>query len=446
MISDMQRSTEPSPPRASDENISVQYENLVQNRSAEGPLGVIAFAVSTIDLTAGKGDLFVAAGLARALNRQGWGVAFWPRERWDEPVGDDVSVVVAMLESFVPDLVPDHVACVAWVRNWAKKWADLPYLNDFDEIWCSSSAAAAFLDSRYEGSVRVLPIGVDDELFTKGVDDRPLSVVSTANDWGVERQISRSIESLAQHVDVTWFGTSGHGARRLEGVDRRDSVDYFAVPAIYGQARVVIDDVIDAAKEFGSQNSRLYEAIAAGAFPITNCLSGLDDLGLDDVPVYRDSDDLAAIVPELLADPQFESRLDRLRAVVIDRHTYDRRASESTPWLHAVTERRASSPRERTSLARWLGPERRQTLDLASELESTSRELIRTSEALARQTDETGVALAEIETLGKQSRLLQDSVESSEQELADIRASRAYKLARRLSSIVQPVARRLRRR
>ena len=32
-----------------------------------------------------------------------------------------------MIESFVPGLLPPHVATVAWCRNWTSAWAALPY-------------------------------------------------------------------------------------------------------------------------------------------------------------------------------------------------------------------------------------------------------------------------------------------------------------------------------
>ena len=76
-----------------------------------------------------------ALGLARALRAEGWGVAMWPLARWGEELPADTTVVVSMIESFVPGYVPAGTALVAWVRNWTAKWAALPYLDEFDAVY-----------------------------------------------------------------------------------------------------------------------------------------------------------------------------------------------------------------------------------------------------------------------------------------------------------------------
>ena len=113
--------TSPAPSPLADE-----YAAIARGDHATGDRGTIRFAVSTDDPTEGKGDLFVALGLARALRAEGWGVAMWPIRRWAEEVPADTAVLVNMIESFVPGLVPSGTATIAWVRNWTAQWATLP--------------------------------------------------------------------------------------------------------------------------------------------------------------------------------------------------------------------------------------------------------------------------------------------------------------------------------
>ena len=67
--------------------LAEDYERLARGEHADGPRGTVRFAVSTDDPAEGKGDLFVALGLARALRAEGWGVAMWPTTRWAEAAG-----------------------------------------------------------------------------------------------------------------------------------------------------------------------------------------------------------------------------------------------------------------------------------------------------------------------------------------------------------------------
>ena len=311
------------------------YEELVRGTHADGPLGVITFCVSTTDFASGKGDIFVAAGLGRYLAELGWGIRFWPEERWGEELDTDIAVV--MLESFVPGLVGTETRIIGWNRNWTITWANLPYLSEFDEIWCSSEASAELVQKSFAGPVAVVPIAADPALFSLGDSARTLAVSTTVNDWGVEREITRSVSTLASEVDLWWFGTSHFSVRPVPGIHRRPLVDYFSVNSIYQQSVLVLDDAIDSAKEFGAQNSRLFEAIAAGAVPITNCETGLAELGLAEVPTYAGEADLAKTVSGLLENADERAELQsRLRAVVLTRHTFEARAAQVHPRLTAL--------------------------------------------------------------------------------------------------------------
>lgn len=311
------------------------YEELVRGTHADGRLGIITFCVSTTDFAAGKGDIFVAAGLGRYLAELGWGIRFWPEERWGEELDTDIAVV--MLESFVPGLVGTETRIIGWNRNWTNIWANLPYLSEFDEIWCSSEASAELVQQSFTGPVAVVPIAADPALFRLGDKVRTLAVSTTVNDWGIEREITRSVSTLASEVDLWWFGTSHFSVKPIPGIHRRPLVDYFSVNSIYQQSVLVLDDAIDSAKEFGAQNSRLFEAIAAGAVPITNCETGLAELGLAEVPTYAGEADLAETVNGLLQNADERAELQsRLRAVVLARHTFEARAAQMHPRLTAL--------------------------------------------------------------------------------------------------------------
>jgi glycosyltransferase involved in cell wall biosynthesis len=244
-----------------------------------------------------------------------------------------------------------------------------------------------------------VPIGVDLELFNnKGDRRRTLPVITTANFWGAERTIQKSLSSLARTTHVTWFGANGEHLVVDSAVHHANRVNFFGLPSIYARSVVVVDDLIDSAKAYGNQNSRLFEAIASGAVPVTNTRLGLDSLGLGEVPSYSDEQSLAATVEALLSSPTSTGELaERLRETVVARHSYASRAADVQPHLAAAVAR-ASSRGERSPLLAWANAERRR-LQSAESLRDghliTIRRMEREHEQLQRKLDTTTARLDE---------------------------------------------------
>lgn len=371
--------------------LAEEYAAIARGDHASGDRGTIRFAVSTADPTEGKGDLFVALGLARALRAEGWGVAVWPIDRWAEEVPADTTVLVSMIESFVPGLVPNGTATVAWVRNWTAQWATVPYLAEFDAVWASSSIARDELARVFEGPVEVVPIGVDLDLFTTDATTdatRSDRTVTTVNFWGARRRVQDVLFEVAPAEPIVWFAANAEHVEPSPGVELRAAVPYFALPEVYRAAAFVVDDVIAPAAEFGTLNSRLYESLACGALPVTDCALGLDELGLAEVPVFTD----AASLERAIAMPAAErdARAARLRSVVVERHSYAARAVQVGPSLEAARERAAARTGERSPLLRWTALQREELRETARErdvhrsgVEEINRRLIVSEGAVA---------------------------------------------------------------
>jgi len=344
----------PTPSSDGAARFSLDAIEVVSGRWRDGPKGRVMFCVSTDLLDEGKGDLFVALGLARALHGLGWGVSLWPTKRYGEVAPDDVDVAVVMIESFVPGRLDSRTRAIAWVRNWAERWAELPYLDEFAAIWCSSDASAARMAEVYGGPTEVVPISVDTSLFSEAAAERRAGVVTTANFWGVERGITEALAAVSREVDVTWFGVNGRLLKGLGGVGHREAIPYMALPEVYSEWLVVVDDVIPAAAMYGNQNSRLFEALACGAMVVSNTANGLAELGLEAAPSYSGPDDLLEIVTGLVADPEGTARRAReLQEIVIERHSTTARACGVDVLLSALGSNAPLRGGPRSPLIQW---------------------------------------------------------------------------------------------
>lgn len=331
------------------ESVSDEYRSLASGEFGDGPRGRLLFVVSTADLALSRGDLYVGLGLAKYLHRLGWGITLWPSERWDEPTPQGMDAAIVMIESFVPGLVHPDTAVIAWVRNWTDRWAELPYLGSFAQIWCSSSASAERMREVYAGPVEVVPIATDPELFQPVEVEREAGIVTTANFWGADRELIQALASLTSER-ITWFGANAQYLDLPAHIDHRQAIDYFRLPEVYSGWQIVIDDVIEPAARYGNQNSRLFDALACGAVVVTNCRAGLEELGLGRVPAYDSPTALAATIRSLRGRSAKPAALaEELRAIVLERHTWHHRAEA----VSILLERRTAASESVTPLLVW---------------------------------------------------------------------------------------------
>ena len=284
------------------------------------------FEVSTTNLDAGRGDLFVALGLGRELERIGYEVMYLGPESWYQvPLGCDL--VVAMLPDFDPSRLPQRVTAVAWVRNETERWLQQSHLGFFDLVLCSSGASEHAVRTIFPGLTAILPIGVDTGLFIRSDAVDRAGVSTTVNQWGMEREVYSGLRAAPIDFPLEIYGR-GKGFPSEVLAHWRGSVSYFELPAIYARSLLVLDDFNHTTAGFGNVNSRVFEALAAGALPVTNRRAGLQEVGLGEVPTYTGRHGLLPLVRRLIDDPATAALADRLSAHVRSSHSFERRAAD----------------------------------------------------------------------------------------------------------------------
>lgn len=243
----------------------IAYERLVLGGFADGSGDLVVFCVETTDLDPLSEDLDVAAGLGLELGELGYQVELVPRRLWHQIAGADV--VVAMLPDFDPSFAPPEARTVAWAHHDVDEWAARPQLVAYDVVLSSSTLARDRLMQVTPRARGILRVGVDTALF------RP-------------------------------------------------------APWPQGGRFVVVD--LDAFElGYGALGSRVFEIAAGGALPVVNGALGLRELGFEDVPVYRDAEDLDRVLRELGQHPaDVEARAARISGLVRAEHSYAARARD----------------------------------------------------------------------------------------------------------------------
>ena len=312
------------------------YEAALTRSGFTGTGTAVVIAVSTDDLDAGRGDLYTAIGLGRNLEAIGYEVIYPPPQRWYD-VPDGTKVYVAMLETVDITRVSPGITTIAWVRNQTAAWTQQPRLGLFDLVLASSPESEEALAAVYPGPTGVLPIGVDTQLFNSDSAVRVRrGVTSTVNQWGREREVFAFLKEKNPDFPLALYGQQRGLADELSEF-AHGPVSFFSLPSLYNQARIVLDDFNHTTAGYGNVNSRLFEASACGAQVLTSRAKGLAPLGLGDVGVFSSAGELFELIADGLADDKEMEVAESVRRVVVERHSYVRRAQQFTEYLDRLT-------------------------------------------------------------------------------------------------------------
>jgi beta-1,4-mannosyltransferase len=311
--------------------------------------GVVAFAVAATELAAGRGDLYAALGLGEELHARGLAVAYLGPEDWYRPPPATVMLVSMLAEPSLaldPRMVRTDVTLVAWIRNATARWLESPWLGLYDRLWCSSQRSADAVARRVTVPVEVVPLALDPAIFPTGDPSTArTAVVSTVQSWGA-RGILAALAACGTDAPLALFGRGSNLPRALQRY-HAGVLEYTALASVYRQAAAVLDDVQDVNREHGHVNARILDALASGTLPITNGRLGLEELGLERVPVVEDAGELRAVLDRVRDD--VPRRTDTVRALqqrVLEDHTWAQRADQLDSSC-----RSPELPTDRTTLA-----------------------------------------------------------------------------------------------
>jgi len=292
----------------------------------------VGITLTRDDESAGFGDWYTAHELGDAIGRLGWSVSYLEREkdRWYDGAGA-CDVVISLLEKFDLFQIPRHVITVAWIRNWTEEWTAKPWFDNYDLVLASSSRSKTIVEATSAKMAHVFPIATNPARFNPRPATPSLAsdAVFVGSDWGVARGIAGALPELAEAgVGVAIYGRGWENQPQLASMVR-GLRPYDALADIYASAAVAIDDAAISTKPYGSVNSRVFDALAAGTIVVSDNELGVRELFDADFPTWDGPETLVSTVRGLLDDPARRTELAaRYRGQVLDRHTYDHRAIE----------------------------------------------------------------------------------------------------------------------
>jgi glycosyltransferase involved in cell wall biosynthesis len=285
----------------------------------------IAIHIAPLDREAAArwGDTHFARGIQRAFERQGWGATVHiATERNDAPA-IRADVALHLFGVSAPPVRPGQVSIL-----WVISHPDLVrarVARRYDLVFVASETFADELASRIATPVRVLHQATDPARFYPEANGPAHELLFVGNSRGARRPI---VEDLARSShELAVYG----GGWKPEILDPRHvRGEYIAngdLHRYYSSAAVVLNDHWDDMREEGFISNRVYDALASGAFVVSDRVPGMEERFDGAVATFMTRDELPAVVDHFLAHPEERrERAEHGRSAVLAGHTFDHRA------------------------------------------------------------------------------------------------------------------------
>lgn len=298
----------------------------------------VSFVVTQSDEKTTAGDYFTALTLAKQLEKFGWNIKYQSRVKSNNQrdwyhVDDDVDVLISLLDAY--DLT--KVQCnngllvkIAWLRNWFERWIENPAFLKYDIILASSQKACDFINNKTGKKAILYPLASDKGMFNENIlrnKEYDCDYCFTGSYWDAKREIIKCLNPELLDYKFHLYGANWNKVSELSKYSR-GFVKYEDMPQVYASTKIVIDDANHVTKKWASVNSRVFDALASGKLILTNGTEGNNEIFGGKIPEYHSEKELTnQINYYLINTEEREEKINELKSIVLEKHTYTHRAN-----------------------------------------------------------------------------------------------------------------------
>ncbi|AIS31508.1 glycosyl transferase GT2 family [Methanobacterium formicicum] len=308
----------------------------------------VTFVVTETGENSSAGDYFTALSLGKSFKKFGWEIAYLSRtesEDWYE-VDRDVDVLISLLDAYDIRRIRSEnnlLIKIAWPRNWLNRWIAHPDFVDFDLVLATSETACRYIEEKTGMKTDLLPLATDPETFNPEVAGNrqwESDYCFTGSYWKDPREIVDMLDPESLPYTFKLFGKNWDEFEKLKDYCE-GFVNYHDIPRVYRSTRIVVDDANRVTKEYGSVNSRVFDAIASGVLVVTNGDLGAEETFNGILPVYKSKEELKRLLEFYLShEEDRKAKIKELQDFVLSQHTYDQRAEKIRECLENYIRKR----------------------------------------------------------------------------------------------------------
>nr|MDJ0515286.1 glycosyltransferase [Trichodesmium sp. MO_231.B1] len=148
----------------------------------------------------------------------------------------------------------------------------------------------------------------------------------TGSFWKYPRDIMSFLEPDNLPFNFALYGYNWEKFEKFKKYNR-GPLPYTDMPQVYASTKIVIDDANSVTKQWGSTNSRVFDAIISGALVVTNGELGNQESFDGLLPTYNSRESLENLLREYLTNEELRlAKVAELQKIVKQKHTYKHRA------------------------------------------------------------------------------------------------------------------------
>ena len=282
----------------------------------------IAIGIPSWDVAEAWGDLHFARALQRQLERRGHATRVHLLPDWTDRVSARDDVVIHIFGLSERAVLPGQ-RTILWVISHPDR-VSAAMLAGAERIYVASDRTAERIASQTDKPVTALHQATDPERFRLDPTGPEHGVLFVGNTRGVRRRIVEDL--VPTTLDLAVYGQGWSRQFPDAPFIRGEHVPNAELNRWYGSAGVVLNDHWPDMQAEGFLSNRLYDALAAGGFVISDAVEGMDEEFDGGVVSVSSAGELRWAIHDHLADPDRRRRLaERGRRAVLERHTFAHR-------------------------------------------------------------------------------------------------------------------------
>jgi GT2 family glycosyltransferase/spore maturation protein CgeB len=297
------------------------------------------------------GDYHYARSLQRQLERRGHPSRVHVLPEWERTSSARDDVVVHLFGLTERRTRPAQVDLL-----WNISHPDLVTARAcerYDAVLVASDTFAARLAPTVSVPVRPLHQATDPDRFFPDPTAPPHDVLFVGNARSDGRRVIDDL--LPTTFDLAIYGARWTSALVDVAYVKGEYIPNEVLHRFYSAAKVVLSDHWEDMRVQGFLSNRLYDALASGAFVVSDDVAGMDREFEGAVVTYRTADDLQQTIAYYL-DHEEERRAlaERGRAIVLARHTFAQRAETILEETARLAARRPMRVEDWRRIEAWL--------------------------------------------------------------------------------------------
>ena len=278
------------------------------------------------------GDYFFSNALKKSFEKKGFNVVIQEREDWyDDNVKADINLVLRGVVEYKPNF--DEINIMWNISH--PDMVETEEYDNYDICFISSEKYANLLKNNVNTTVKPLLQCTDPDVF---FNEEDTSITDDILFVGVTRGVYRDIvkDVLKTNHDVSIYGM-GWEKFIDEKFIKGQFIENNELHKYYSSCKILLNDHWEDMRDMDFPSNRLFDALACGAFVISDKIPSAETLFEGNIVTYDDADDLKNKIEYYLSNEhERKEKAQKGNEIVLKNHTFDNRVDTILDCLKII--------------------------------------------------------------------------------------------------------------